>query len=60
MEWTGLAKMQTERLVPADKHVYMMLEPLMPIEVMKIRTREIDTQNDFENAVRWIENGYND
>lgn len=60
LEWTGLAKMKMERLTPGDKHVYMMFEPLMPIEVMEIRTKEIDTQNDYENAVRWVENGYHD
>lgn len=60
LEWTGLAKMKTERLVPGEKHVYMMFEPLLPIPVMKIQTKEIDTQNDYENAVRWVENGYHD
>lgn len=59
-EWTGLAQIKTNRLVPADKHVYMMLEPLMPINVMKIRTKEIDTMNDYDNAVAWINNGYRD
>lgn len=58
LEWTGLAKILTERLIPGDKHVYMMLEPLMPIDVLKIRTKEIDTQNDYENALRWVQNGY--
>ena len=60
LEWTGLAQIKTERLVPGTKHVYQMLEPLMPIKVMKIRTKEIDTMNDYDNAVRWIENGYKD
>lgn len=57
LEWTGLAKIRTDRLVPGDKHVYMMIEPLLPIKVKHIRTKEIDTQNDYENAVRWVENG---
>ncbi len=52
--------MRTARLTPGDKHVYMMLEPHMPIDVMEIRTKEIDTQNDYENAVRWVMNGYKD
>lgn len=60
LEWTGLAKMKTERLTPGDKHVYMMFEPLMPIKVMKIRTKEIDTQNDYEHAIKWVLNGYHD
>lgn len=59
LEWTGLAKIRTEKLIPGDRHVYMMLEPLMPIKVMKIRTKEIDTQNDYENALKWVLNGFN-
>lgn len=60
LEWTGLAQIRTNRLVAGDKHVYMMLEPLMPINVMKIRTKEIDTANDYDNAVNWILRGYKD
>lgn len=58
LEWTGLAKMKKSRLTPGDKHVYMMFEPLMPIDVLEINTKEIDTQNDYENALKWISNGY--
>lgn len=60
LEWTGLAQMKTARLTPGTGHVYQMFEPLMPIKVMKIRTKEIDTMNDYENAVRWVNNNYND
>ncbi len=28
------------------------------MEFMKIRAREIDTVNDYEQAVNWIGNGY--
>ncbi len=58
LEWTGLAKMKKNRLTPGNKHVYMMFEPLMPIDVIEINTKEIDTQNDYENALNWISNGY--
>lgn len=57
LEWTGLAKIKSRRLTPGIKHVYMMLEPLMPIDVLKIRTKEIDTEHDYENALKWFENG---
>lgn len=60
LEWTGLAKIESKKIVPADKHVYMMLESNLPIDVMKIRTKEIDTQNDYEKAVEWVKKGYND
>lgn len=59
-EWTGLAKIRTDRLVPGTGHVYQMLEPLMPIKVKSIRTREIDTVNDYDNAVKWVRNHYCD
>ena len=60
LEWTGLAQMKTSRGLSGDRHVYQLLEPFMPIKVMEIRTKEIDTMNDYENAVKWIENGYQD
>lgn len=58
LEWTGLAMLKRDRLQPQDYHVYQMIEPLLPIKVMKIRTKEIDTQHDYENAVKWVRNGY--
>lgn len=58
LEWTGLAKVRTARLVPGKGHVYQMLEPLLPIKVMTVHTREIDTMNDYEKAVNWIKNNY--
>ncbi len=60
LEWTGLAKIKTSRLKHSTGHVYQMLEPLLPIRVKKINTREIDTMNDYEEAIRWIKNNYAD
>lgn len=60
LEWTGLVQVKKERLVPNTGHVYQMLEQLLPIKLMKIRTKEIDTMNDYENALNWINNGYKD
>lgn len=58
LEWTGLAKVKTSRLTNGIGHVYQMLEPLLPIKVKQINTREIDTMNDYEEAIRWIKNNY--
>lgn len=60
LEWTGLAKMRTDRLTPRTGHVYQMLEPLLPIRAVEIHTKEIDTVNDYENAVKWVRNHYRD
>lgn len=60
LEWTGLAKLKTSRLTSGTHHVYMLIEPLMPVKVMEIRTKEIDTPHDYENAVKWVRNGYQD
>lgn len=58
LEWTGLAKLLTERLVPGTGHVYQMLENILPLSVMQIRTKEVDTINDYENALKWLGNNY--
>lgn len=60
LEWTGLAKMRTDRLTLGTGHVYQMLEPLLPIRAVEIHTKEIDTVNDYENAVKWVRNHYRD
>lgn len=60
LEWTGLVQIKKDRLKPNTGHVYQMLEQLLPINLMRIRTKEIDTMNDYENALSWINNGYKD
>ena len=59
-EWTGLAMLKRDRIIKSDKHIYQMIEPMLPIAYEFIRTREIDTMNDYENAVKWVKNGYKD
>lgn len=60
LEWTGLAKIRTARLIPGDKHVYQMLENLLPLQVKQIRSKEIDTTHDYEKAIKWFDNEFND
>ena len=59
-EWTGLAQVRTDRLTPGDRHVCDMMTPLLPLEMVYIRTREVDTMADYENALKWVKNGYKD
>ncbi len=60
LEWTGLALVETQRLRPGTHHVYHLLEPLMPVNVMKISTKEIDTVHDYDVALEWLEHGCED
>jgi hypothetical protein len=53
-------QMKKEHLGLTTGHVYFLLEPRLPMKMIFIRTREIDTMDDYKNAVRWIENGYKD
>ena len=59
-EWTGVMQIKKENIKPTDGHVYTMLEPLLPLQMLKIRTKEIDTENDFLVASDWIKNNYSD
>lgn len=58
LEWTGMAQIKRDKLVPGEGHVYQMLESLLPLKVMEIRTKEVDTPNDYEQALQWVRNGY--
>ena len=60
LEWTGLSQVRTNRLTPDDRHLYFMLEPLLPLKAQVIRTKEIDTFNDYEKAIAWFSNGCKD
>ena len=57
-EWIGVAQVKSERLRDGSGHVFQLIEPHLPIPFMLLRTREIDTQNDYEVAQKWVKNGF--
>jgi len=59
-EWTGVCQFRADRLARGDGHVYQLLEPYLPVPYLYIRTKEIDTMNDYEAAVKWVRNGFSD
>ena len=59
-EWTGIVQIKKDRLQPGTGHVYQLLEPLLPLNLMEVRTKEIDTMNDYEKAIQWVKNHYCD
>lgn len=58
-EWNGITQILSKKICSGTGHVFQLVEPFLPIEFMNIRTREIDTINDYNRALEWIERGYN-
>lgn len=53
MQWSGITKMKKERLCDDDAYVYEMLNRHMPIKAFPMHLKEINTQEDYENAIEW-------
>lgn len=59
-EWNGITQMKSDKMTNGTGHVFQLIEPYLPVKFMKLRTREIDTINDYERAVNWVKNGFQD
>ena len=57
-EWTGIACLKTAKVVAGNHHVCDMVAPLLPIKYKIIHMKEIDTKNDYANALDWVKNNY--
>lgn len=57
-EWNGVTQVRSDRLRDGTGHVFQLIEPHLPIPFMMVRTREIDTSNDYKEALRWVKNGF--
>lgn len=57
-EWNGITQVKRDKAKLCSGHVYQMIEPSLPLPFLNLRTREIDTINDYERAVNWVKNDY--
>lgn len=57
-EWNGITQMKSQKMQCGTGHVFQLIEPYLPVRFMELRTREIDTINDYERAVEWVRNGF--
>ncbi len=57
-EWNGITQIESEKILNGTGHVFQLVEPFLPVPFLEIRTREIDTMNDYERAVAWVKNGF--
>ena len=59
-EWTGVTQVRTEKILNGSGHTYQLIEPHLPMPYRYLRTKEIDTPDDYDRAVRWVKGGYSD
>lgn len=57
-EWNGVTQIKSKKVLQGSGHVFQLLEPYLPLPFLELRTREIDTVNDYERAVAWVKNGF--
>ena len=57
-EWTGVTLLKSSNLHQTTGHTYQIIEPRLPLPFKIIRQREIDTPNDYHNAINWVKNNY--
>lgn len=56
-EWNGIIKLEATKFNKSNEHVYDMFSHCFPIKTLFVRSRDIDTQEDYENAVQWYNEG---
>lgn len=59
-EWNGITQMKSSKIQNGTGHVFQLVEPYLPVPFLQLRTREIDTVNDYERAVAWVKNNFRD
>lgn len=57
-EWTGLLKVYSERLQSGSDHVYKLITPNLPLQVINVNLKEIDNMDEYKNAIKWLECNY--
>lgn len=50
-EWSGIAKIRSNKLLPGNDYVYEKLSCLFPLNAYKLETKEIDTPGNYEKMV---------
>ncbi len=57
-EWPGIAKIESSRLKKDVGYTYDIIDKILPIPAILVQSRDIDTPEDYESAIKWVENGY--
>jgi choline kinase len=57
-EWNGLVQIHPAKINSMNSHVYEMLTPFLPMPAIKVRSQEIDTIADYNQALHWLKTTY--
>lgn len=57
-EWNGIVQIESQKLSHGTGHVFQIIEPYLPLPFLPVRTREIDTIDDYEHAAEWVRNQF--
>lgn len=58
-EWQGILKVDKNKLIDGKGYIYEMIQHNLPIEGIYVKSREIDSQEDYDNAVLFYNNEFN-
>ena len=53
-EFSCVSKLLSERLQPGNRAVYEVLRPLLPVQAVSVRARDIDTPDDYDRMIKWF------
>lgn len=53
-EWMGLVKIKKSRLTRKRKYVYEAISEYLPMAMINVNSRDIDTYEDYEKALLWF------
>lgn len=57
-EYSCVAKVKSYKLQSSKGSIYEMLQKLLPLRSIEVRTRDIDTPDDYDRMIEWYQNGY--
>ena len=58
LEWSGLAGIYKKNIRSNEWYVCDVMKNILPAKTIHIRAKEVDTINDYNEAVRWVKNNY--
>jgi len=54
-EWIGVCQMDSKKFIPGIKNIHSLFEKFLPADYLLLDAKEIDTPNDYDNAIKWLE-----